>query len=235
MRRGTMRRAWPAGTLSLVVVWLVAHRASSSADDPAALSVRLTSPAMNAEVAPGSSVTLAADVSKTGGAVAKVDFFEGDALVGTAAQSPYKVGYRPTAAQRNFSFTARVAANAGQAISAPVTCVAAGDVPRRYQSYDYAEPAENMNKEVRLSIPDGLATVRGILVVTNPAGGDTRDWYRRPWYGEWVHRQGFAFLGARAFTSHDVSFEVMQHALARIAANSHHPELPNVPDRKSTR
>lgn len=35
-----------------------------------------------------------------------------------------------------------------------------------------------MLKEVRLTIPAGLTMVRGILVVSNGAGGDTRDGYK---------------------------------------------------------
>jgi hypothetical protein len=40
----------------------------------------------------------------------------------------------------------------------------------KYQSYDYQETAENMLKQVRVTIPEELTTVRGILVVSNAAG-----------------------------------------------------------------
>lgn len=55
---------------------------------------------------------------------------------------------------------------------------------RRYISYDYKETAENMLKEVRLIVPEGLTTVRDILVVSNGAGGDTRGWYTGAWYSD---------------------------------------------------
>jgi hypothetical protein len=86
-----------------------------------------------------------------------------------------------------------------------------------------------MLKEVRLVIPDGLTTVRGILVVTNGAGGDTRNWYTGAWYGEFLHLHDFAFLGAKGFTSHVESLQAMQHALTQFAKETGHPELVNVP------
>jgi hypothetical protein len=106
---------------------------------------------------------------------------------------------------------------------------AADGPPRAYKSYDYQETAEGMLKEVRLSIPEGLATVRGLLVVSNPAGGDTRGWYAGAWYGEFLRLHDFAFLGTRGFTSHVESLQVMQHALAQIANDAAHGELVNVP------
>jgi hypothetical protein len=99
----------------------------------------------------------------------------------------------------------------------------------RLVAYDYGETAENMLKEVRLTIPDGLATVRGILVVSNPAGGDTREWHKVAWHREFMTIHGFAFLGTRGFSSHVESFQVMQHALEKFAKESNHAELANVP------
>jgi hypothetical protein len=63
--------------------------------------------------------------------------------------------------------------------------------------YDHQEQAEGMTKEVRLAIPAGLSTVRGILVFTNAAGGDTRDDYRQSWHEEFLYLHGFAFLGTK--------------------------------------
>lgn len=132
-------------------------------------------------------------------------------LVGTATQAPFRATYCPGKAQINLRMTAKVTDAAGHsAVSLPVTCVASSKVQRRYKSYDYEETAENMLKQVRLWIPQGLATVRGILVVSNGAGGDTRDGYGKVWYGEFLHLHDFAFLGAKGFTSHVESLQVMQ-------------------------
>jgi hypothetical protein len=96
---------------------------------------------------------------------------------------------------------------------------------RRYKSFDYAEAG----KSLRLTMPEGLAVVRGILVVGPGAGGDSRNLYREVWYREFMHRHGFAFLGTHAFNSHRESFGVFRNGLERLAADSRHPELVNVP------
>jgi hypothetical protein len=96
---------------------------------------------------------------------------------------------------------------------------------RKYKSYDYAE----VGKDVRLAIPEDLTVVRGILVVAPFSGGDTRDFYREAWYGEFMHLHEFAFLGARSFSSHPENYKVMQNALKQFAADSKHPELVHAP------
>jgi hypothetical protein len=79
-------------------------------------------------------------------------------------------------------------------------------------------------------MPEGLAVVRGILVVGPGAGGDSRDLFREVWYREFMHLHDFAFLGTKAFNSHAENFKVMQNALKQLAADSKHPELVNAPD-----
>jgi hypothetical protein len=96
---------------------------------------------------------------------------------------------------------------------------------RRYQSYEYREAG----KTLRLTMPEGLAVVRGILVVGPGAGGDSRDLYREVWYREFMHLHDFAFLGTLAFNSHAENFRVMQNALKQLAADSKHPELVHAP------
>jgi hypothetical protein len=215
---------------ALLVGMLLAARSPAARPAEGPPSVRITSPEVNAAVQEDSAIALAAEADAPGGAVAKVEFFDGEKLVGTAAQAPFKAAYRPDKAQRNFCLTARVTDGAGRStVSPPVTCVIASKLGRRYKSYDYEETAENMLKQVRLWVPEGLATVRGILVVTNGAGGDTRDWYGKVWYGEFLQLHDFAFLGAKGFTSHVESLEVMQNALKKISKDAGHPELVNVP------
>ena len=95
--------------------------------------------------------------------------------------------------------------------------------------YDYQEDAEGMTKCVRLAIPNGMAVVRGIMVSTNGAGGDTRDAYRQVWHEEFLDLHDFAFIGTKAFTSHKESFDVLINALRRFAQESRHPELVHAP------
>ena len=113
--------------------------------------------------------------------------------MGTVMQAPYQLAYRPALPKRNFRITAQATDAAGHtALSSPITCVATSKVQRQYKSYDYEETDEKGLRQVRLWIPEGLATVRGILVVSNPNGGDTRDWCREVWYGEFLHLHDFA-------------------------------------------
>jgi hypothetical protein len=70
---------------------------------------------------------------------------------------------------------------------------AAGRDQRRYKSYAYHEG----NRDYRLVIPEGLAVVRGILVVGNYPGGDSREQDREVWYREFMHLHDFAFLGQK--------------------------------------
>jgi hypothetical protein len=98
--------------------------------------------------------------------------------------------------------------------------------PHHYKSFEYTEAT----KTVRLVIPDGLAVVRGILVVGPYARADSRDYYRQVWYREFMHLHDFAFLGARwPNTSHAENFKFMHDALKQLAVDSEHPELVNAP------
>jgi hypothetical protein len=97
--------------------------------------------------------------------------------------------------------------------------------PHQYKSFEYTEAG----KTVRLSITDDLSVVRGILVVTNCAGCDSRDYYQQVWYREFMHLHGFAFLGAQGFNSHAENVRVLDNALKQLAADSKHSELVNAP------
>jgi hypothetical protein len=107
----------------------------------------------------------------------------------------------------------------------PRTGASARPDRRRYQSYEYTEAG----KTLRLTMPEGLKVVRGILVVGPGAGGDSRDLYHEVWYREFMHLHDFAFLGTHAFNSHAENFKVMQNALKRLAVKAKHPELVNAP------
>lgn len=196
-----------------------------------ALAVRITSPVINAEVGGNTGITITSVVTSPTGIIAKVEFFDGDQLIGAATQAPYTLTYQPTVTTLNHSFMAKVSDAAGHtAQSSPVNCVASSkQPPHQYKTYEFEEKAENMLKQVRLSIPEGLTTIRGILVVSNGSGGDTRTFFNEVWYGEFLYLHDFAFLGAKGFSSHVESLQVMLHALQQMAKDSNHPELLNVP------
>ena len=91
--------------------------------------------------------------------------------------------------------------------------------PQKYKSYDHTEA----DHKFRLVVPEGLAVVRGILVVGPYSGGDSRDYHQQVWYREFLNINGFAFLGAKDFYLHD--YRVLQNALKQFALDSKHPEL----------
>ncbi|MFO0803953.1 MAG: hypothetical protein U0791_12635 [Gemmataceae bacterium] len=95
--------------------------------------------------------------------------------------------------------------------------------PRKYETYDYTDAAKKA--KLRLVIPDGLAVVRGILVVPPFSGGDTREFHQQVWYREFLHFHGFAFLGADWAGSNEDRYKVFHAALKQFAAESKHPEL----------
>jgi hypothetical protein len=99
-----------------------------------------------------------------------------------------------------------------------------------YKVYDLvvkATPPATGEHKFRLVVPEGLAVVRGILVVGPYSGGDSRDYHEQLWYREFLNLHGFAFLGATNFYLHDYS--VIQAALKLFGADSKHPELVNAP------
>jgi hypothetical protein len=98
-------------------------------------------------------------------------------------------------------------------------------VPQQDESYDYAEPV----KQFCLAISKSLKTVRGILVVCNYMGGDSRGYYTQNWYSEFMNLHGFAFLGSKGDPSHAVSYQAFLRAVKQFSIDSHHPELVNAP------
>jgi hypothetical protein len=99
-----------------------------------------------------------------------------------------------------------------------------------YKVYDHvvkATPPAMGEHKFRLVVPDGLAVVRGILVVGPYSGGDSRDYHQQAWYREFLNLHGFAFLGAKDFYLHD--YKVLQNALKQFAEESKHPELVHAP------
>jgi len=97
---------------------------------------------------------------------------------------------------------------------------------RKYTVYDYAEPG----KEYCLVIPEGLKTVRGLLVECNYAGGDSRrDWTFCHYYREFMHLHDFALVGSKGNNSHAASYQAFRKCLQRVSVDSKHPELVNAP------
>ncbi len=111
--------SWVASTPVTVVV-------SGSNAPP---QVALTAPSAGQSFAVGSTVTLTATASDVDGTVAKVDFFAGTALIGTATTAPYNITWVPAVAS-TYSLTARATDNQGAVRnSAPVSVTVSAGAP----------------------------------------------------------------------------------------------------------
>src|SRR5262245_53594469 len=114
--------------------------------------------------------------------------------------------------------------SAGGVTSArPVAEPSAAPDSRKGKTYDDAES----DHKFRLVVLEGLAVVRGILVVGPCLGGDSRDFHEQAWYREFLNLHGFAFLGAKDF--YMTEYKVLQNALKQFATDTKHPELVEAP------
>jgi RHS repeat-associated protein len=87
----------------------------------AAPSVSITAPASNALFPAPATITVTADATDPDGTIAKVDFFQGATLIGTATAAPYSVTASDLASG-SYSFTAVATDNSGATTSsAPVS------------------------------------------------------------------------------------------------------------------
>ena len=98
---------------------------------------------------------------------------------------------------------------------------------RKYSVYDYVDPA---TKNFRVVIPEGLKTVRGLLVNCNYGGGDSRgDWSFCHYYREFMHLHDFALVASAGDIPHVKAFQAFRDCLKQVGAESKHPELVHAP------
>jgi hypothetical protein len=98
---------------------------------------------------------------------------------------------------------------------------------RKYAVYDFADPA---TKKFCVVIPEGLKTVRGVLVECNYAGGDSRgDWTFCHYYREFMHLHGFGLVASAGDIPHFKAFQAFRNCLQMVSVTSQHPELVNAP------
>ena len=107
----------PAGTYSLTAKATdsknaVTTSAAVSIVVDALPTVSLTAPAANTVFAPGANITLTASAADSDGTVAKVEFYRGTTLIGTATAAPYTVTWS-NAPAGSYSLTAKATDNKG--------------------------------------------------------------------------------------------------------------------------
>lgn len=98
---------------------------------------------------------------------------------------------------------------------------------RSYMVYEYTDLE---SKTYCVVIPEGLRTVRGLLVNANYYGGDSRrDWTFCHYYREFMHLHDFALVAANGTCPHTNAFKGLRKSLQMISVESKHSELVNVP------
>lgn len=111
-----------------------------------------------------------------------------------------------------------------------------------YRVFDYDDLTTRNHSVV---IPEGLKTVRGLLVNACHAGGDSRqDWTICEYYRQFMHLHGFAYVGCTGTAGspnsvakapdtpaarHRGIFQAFEDSMQEIATASRHPELANAP------
>jgi co-chaperonin GroES (HSP10) len=88
----------------------------------AAPTVALTAPTANASFTQGATVAVTANAADSDGSIARVEFYAGNALIGTATSSPYAVNWNGAAAG-SYALTARAFDNTGAATTSAAVAV----------------------------------------------------------------------------------------------------------------
>ena len=114
---------------------------------------------------------------------------------------------------------------------------------RRYTVHDYDDLS---TRRYRFAIPEGLKTVRGLLVVGCHAGGDSTNYFVDcEYYRQFLHLHDFAFVGCTSTVGspfsalatkvvtandrHRAIFQAFRECVEKVATASRHPELVNAP------
>lgn len=97
--------------------------------------------------------------------------------------------------------------------------------------YDASHPESD--RAIRINIPDGLPTVRGLLIHCNAASGDTRDSVTSETLINMAEPLGFAIAGTWNWGNFgevdDSEIELFEALIQTVANDSAHPELVHAP------
>jgi hypothetical protein len=118
-------------------------------------------------------------------------------------------------------------------ITTLVCCVTlfTADLARAQGTIYNWEQGSGQNRAARLWIPDGVDTIKGILIVGNGAGGDSRSDVNLAYNQAFAKLHGFAIIATGRFGMMDNAEYTgfWLPSLASLAAASGHPELVHAP------
>src|SRR5205085_2426285 len=129
--------------------------------------VSLTAPANGAAYTAPATVPLTATASDTDGTIARVDFYSGTTLIGSATASPYSVTWSNVAAG-TYSLTAVARDNAGATTTSAarsITVSASTALPAGWSSADIGSPTAAGSAQY----VNGTFTVKGAGILWNYA------------------------------------------------------------------
>lgn len=156
----TLKASNGVSTGSLTVVWTVTDRPGTgklgtspdSGTPNQAPSVSLTSPTANASVLQGTVLTLAASATDPDGSIARVEFYDGSSLIGSASAAPYSLSW--TAGSTGVhSLSAKAVDNGGaSSTSAVVPVTVTAPVPNQPPTVAITAPAANASVTVGTAV-----------------------------------------------------------------------------------
>jgi RHS repeat-associated protein len=160
----------------ILVAFLAATCSFGAAAENLAPTVALTAPAANTSFVAPAAVTLSATADDSDGTVAKVEFFNGTTLVGTATQAPYTFAWNAVAAG-SYAITAIATDDLGQATTSTVSNITVGAAPTSGTSQVFYIHSDQINTAREISNAAGVKVWEGDpepfganLPNENPAG-----------------------------------------------------------------
>lgn len=143
----------------------------STTPSNAAPSVTLTSPVNGATFASAPAITLSADASDGDGSIAKVDFYAGTTLIGTATSEPYQVTWTPSA-NGEYRLSAVATDDKGAFTTTPAVKVRVGPPPAYSISGQVIEYRGGALSGVTVMLISTRTTGAVIATTTTDAGGN---------------------------------------------------------------
>ncbi|WP_108870098.1 glycosyl hydrolase family 18 protein [Aquimarina aquimarini] len=104
--------------------------------------VNITSPANNANFAPGATIAITANASDSNGTVTKVEFFNGATKLGEDTTAPYEYSWVNVVAG-NYSITAKATDNEGATKTSSAVAISVGSTPNEPPTVSITSPTNN--------------------------------------------------------------------------------------------
>ncbi len=151
-------------------------------------SVSITSPSANAQFTQGDNLTITANAADTDGTITKVEFYNGNNLLGTDTTAPYSFAW-PNLSVGSFALTAKATDNKGTATVSAVVSINVVEKPNVAPSVSITSPianaqftqGDNISITANAADTDGTITKVEFYNGNNLLGTDTTAPYSFAW------------------------------------------------------